>query len=809
MKYVQFAQGSSFPYPNHAVDPKKKDAKWCMQYAKAAYYDFTFAYPKGVLASNGGDYDKNRMYALGKQPNTQYKRWLGVDQQTNNTWLSIDWSIRSIISTYRDRTISRLMKEDYNVIATAVDALAKTEEVQYYSDMVAKLAVMDLLKEVNSDLATHPIVMPKADDPMDMEELKMRMANGEQFNRSKDAELAIMLGFYENGYTSFRRAVYEDLFDYGIAGVKDWLGDDNKPKFRRVDPKCAVTSFSKDATFNGIVHAGELIEVPLVELATLTNEDGSKMFTEEELQEFASTLIGRYGNPSMLNYSNGWLRPIDKFKCQVMDIEFFTYNDNVYADVSDENGNSDFRKSDYGRGKKSNKYKRKRIEYVYKCKWIVGTDHCYDWGMAYDQKRSQNTEKKAKTKLSYTFCAYNFSDMKAQSFMDRLIPYIDDYQLTMLKIQNFKNRAVPSGWWINLDMLENVALSKGGKNMEPKELLQMFFETGVLVGRGLQMDGSQYPGNIQPVIAIANTAAAELAMFYQDLLNTISAIEKMTGYNEITSGEPNPKTLIPGYEIANQSTNDALYPLSWAEENISLRLAENVLCRTQQGLKKGGVSGYAKAINSSTLKFIELDKGLSLREFGVMLEKKSTEQDRMWIMQQLQGDIANGFLSTADAIMIINTHNAKQAMEILAYRVKKAKEQAQKYELQKLQAQSMGNAQVAQAAEAAKQQTKMMELQADIEKHQMIIMGELKKKEMELQAQIQMKMLELGVKQEMNTESNMVKKHGYDVTAEAKIIASDVQNEGKAIASAINAEGAIEKQKEANKKPQPKSPSKK
>ena len=181
--------------------------------------------------------------------------------------------------------------------------------------------------------------------------------------------------------------------------------------------------------------------------------------------------------------------------------------------------------------------------------------------MCYDQKRSPNDKKKAQTKLSYHLSAYNFYEMKAQGFMERLVPYLDDYQLTMLKIQNFKNRAVPSGWWINLDALENVALTKGGASMQPKELLQMFFETGVLVGRSLDAAGNPLAGNVQPVIPIENTAASELQMFYQDLINTISMVEKMTGYNDITSGNPNPKTLVPGYQLANQSTNDALFLL--------------------------------------------------------------------------------------------------------------------------------------------------------------------------------------------------------------------------------------------------------
>lgn len=805
MRYVDISGGGNFPYPNHDVNPDKKNGAWCMQYAKAAWFDWASSYPKGVFSNNAGDYQKWRMYALGKQPISPYKKILGVDDATNETWLTVDWSVRAIVSEYRDKAISRLMKEDYGIVATPIDMLAHTEVTQYYAEMRAKLAIRDLMIQQNPELASHPLIMLQSGEPLDVEELAMRVDMGEQFNRSKDAEMAIELGMFENDYKSLRRAIYEDLFDYGVAGVKDWLGDDNKAKFRRVNPEAVVTSFCKDATFNDLVHAGELIDVSLIDLATITDKEGNLVFTEKELQEFAGSIAGKWGNPRMPGTGNGFLKPYDKYKCKVLDIEFFTYNEYSYKDTADEYGNSDFRKADNGRGKRSDKYKRKKFQYVYKCKWVIGTDKVYDWGMCYDQKRSVDVKKKAKTKLSYTFCAYNFYEMKAQSFMEKLIPYLDDYQLTMLKIQNWKNRSVPSGWWINLDMLENVALSKGGAAMQPKELLRMYFETGIMVGRGLDAAGNPFQGNIQPVIPIENSSMQELAGYHQDLLTTVMAIERMTGYNDITAGNPNPKTLVPGYELANQSTNDALYPMAWAEETISKKLAYNILSRMQQGIKKGGITGYAPALNTNLLRFIQVNPEISLRDYGIDLQKRTTEQEKIWIMQQVQQDIANGLLDVSDAILIINTHNAKQSMQILAFKVKKAKEKAQQYELQKLQMQSEGNAQVAQASEQAKMQGREMEIMADMKKEEMRIMGELKKEEMRLQAQIQMKALELGIKQDMNTESNIVKQHGYDVTAQAKIIASGIDQEGKVIATELAGEFAKEKQEIANKKPVSKS----
>jgi hypothetical protein len=769
MRYIQYGAGAQWAYPDHSVSPKEKGRDFCMAYAKAAWHDWSFVYPKGIFSNNSGDYDKYRLYALGKQPISPYKKYFGIDKQNNHTWLTVDWTVRPIVSQYRDKAISRLMKQSHNIVATPIDMMAKSELDQYYADMKAKLAVQQLMQQVNQELGSHPMIKLQSGEPMDMEELEMRISSGEQFNRSKDAELAIEVGLYENNFEIIRRSIYEDLFDYGVAGYKDWLGDDNKAKFRRVDPQSIIINYCRKPDFSDLIHAGEVIDVSLIDLALVTDAEGNKLFDDKTLQEFAGSIAGRWGNPSFVGPGTAYYKPYDKFKCKVFDIYFYTYNDYTFTDRKTKDGNPVFRMEEYNRGKEGNdRYKRKCFREVYKCKWIVGTDYCYDWGKMEDQKMPQNPKKKAMTELPYKFIAYNFYEMKAQGIMERLVPYLDEYQLTTLKIQNWKNRAVPSGWWIDLEALENVALSKGGKAMQPKELLQMFFETGVLVGRSKTPSGEPMGPNWKPVIPIENSALSELVNLYQDLENTIRQIEATTGYNPITAGDPNPKTLVPGYETANISTDDALFPLSFSERFLSRCLAENVLLRMQQGVQKGGAEGYGRALNSNTLTFIRISPAIALREYGIELEERTSDDQRMWLMQQLQQDIANGFLDTSDAIQIINTHNAKQAQQILAYRVKKAKEVAQQQEIQKIQEASKSNAQVAQAAEQAKAQT--MQLQQQFELH---------KEQMKLDHEYRMKQLEMEVKDKMNED-----------TAHAKIAAQT-----------INSQGQIEKQHVANERP--------
>lgn len=747
--------GTPYAYPDHNIDPSEKGKQWCMDYAKAAMYDWNYIYPKTIFYNNGGAYELNRLYAIGQQPVNQYKTWLGVDKETNDSWLNISWEVRPIVSKYRDIAIARLIQQEYGIVATAIDPTAKSELDHYYAQAKAKIMVRKLMEQKNPELAGHPLLQRQPGEPVDMEEMEMRIDMGEQFNRSKDAEMLIQLGLYENDAQEYRRRLFEDLFDYGVAGYKEWLSEDNKPKFRKVNPECVVTNYCRKGNFDDLIHAGEVIDVALVDLALIKNEDGTPMYTEDQLTEMAVNVMGKWGNPNMLGPTGSYYKPYDKFKVKVFDISFFTYNNYYSNSFVNSKGNLVYEQKD--KAKSGNRrYSSKRIKYVYECKWIIGTDYAYDWGMAYDQKRDNNPKKKAETRLPYKFYAYNFYEMRAQSMMDRLRPLIDDYQLTVYKIQNFKNRAVPSGWWIDLDALENVGLSKGGKNMTPMQLLDMFFQTGVLVGRSTDITNNNV--NYKPVIPIENTAASELAMFYQDLQFTLQQIQGIVGLNEITDGStPNPKTLVPGYENANIATNNALFPLSFAEKQLFQSLGEDIMCRTQQGIKKGGVSGYAPAINSNTLQFVEASPDMALREYGIMLEEKSTEEQKQLLMMNMQQDKANGFLDTSDEIYVLNTYNIKMAQQILGYRVKKAKEAIQQEKM-------MINQQTIQGQQQSAQLTAQMAAQA------LQLEWQLKTQymEREMDRKERLLTLELQGKAEIN-----------NTTATAKVVTQQTANQGK------------------------------
>jgi hypothetical protein len=188
-------------------------------------------------------------------------------------------------------------------------------------------------------------------------------------------------------------------------------------------------------------------------------------------------------------------------------------------------------------------------------------------------------------------------------------------------------------------------------------------------------------------------------------------MKQTVGLNDITDAStPNPKTLVPGYENANQGTNNALYQMQMGERWLYEQLCNDMLVLTQQALKNGDISGYAPALNSGTLQFLKVSKSLGTRPYGIMLQEKATTEQKQFLMQQMQADIANGLLDSGDVAYVLNTYNIKQAQQLLWYKVKKNKEIQQKMKQASDQQLIQGNAQVGM-------QSKQMEMQLEVLRH--------------------------------------------------------------------------------------------
>jgi hypothetical protein len=709
-------------FPLDSIDPAKKDGTWGLAWAKAAYYNFQYFVPRTCFYNSADKYEELRLYALGQVPINKFKKMFGVDEQTNLSWLNINWTPPHAIGTIRDIAISRMCQQEYDIVATPIDPMAKSDADALYAALRARVAIREQAQKTNPQLAQHPMVQARPGEPMDEEELNMRLEFGEQFNRSKDAEQAIKLGMYENNEHNLRRGWYEDFFDVGVSGYIEWLDKTtNKPKAEKINPESFITSYSRFNDFRDLRYAGPIVDMDITDLAMIRNKDGEPTFTDQQLEMMASDVAGRWGNPQILGRSSYYFKGFDRFKVKVLKLRWKSYNDYYYNEWRDKTDNPQFEFKNYSTAQNSKrKYPSKRVEVAYEISWVVGTDYYFDFGLMENQSRSADPTKKGAVSLGIKLFAPNFYEMRAEAMMERLLPIMDQYLMNWYRIQNLKNRMIPSGWWIDLDALESAALTKGGKKMTALELLDMFFQTGVLVGRSKDIMGDTNV-NYKPVIPIQNSMFQDLVALFQDMGGQLMSMKQTVGLNDVTDATTPPeRMLVPGIESANQGTNNALYPMQFGEKHLYQQLANDIMIRTQQGLQKGGVSGWGPSLGSNTLKFIEVDKGLALRNFGIMLEEKPSDDQRMFLIQQFQPDLMNGTLDVSDCIVVMNTYNTKQAAMYLSWKVKKNKQQVQQNAMMNSQQQIQGSQQTVQMTQQFEIQLQQLKDQAAQSKAEMM-----------------------------------------------------------------------------------------
>ena len=73
--------------------------------------------------------------------------------------------------------------------------------------------------------------------------------------------------------------------------------------------------------------------------------------------------------------------------------------------------------------------------------------------------------------------------------------FADMIQLTHLKLQQVLSRMVPDGVYLDADGLAEIDLGNG-TNYNPQEALNMYFQTGSVIGRSMTQDGEFNNGKV-------------------------------------------------------------------------------------------------------------------------------------------------------------------------------------------------------------------------------------------------------------------------------------------------------------------------
>ena len=204
--------------------------------------------------------------------------------------------------------------------------------------------------------------------------------------------------------------------------------------------------------------------------------------------------------------------------------------------------------------------------------------------------------------------------------------------------------------YLDVDGLAEVDLGNG-TNYNPKEALNMYFQTGSIVGRSMTQDGDMNPGKVPIQELNSSNGMAKIQSLIQTYQYYLQMIRDVTGLNEVRDGsKPDKDALLGMQKLAVAQSNTAtrhildagLYLTLRACENISLRIADSLEYELTNEALVNSISLY----NVATLQEI---KDLHLYDFGIFLELEPDEEEKQTLEQNIQIALQSQQINLEDA----------------------------------------------------------------------------------------------------------------------------------------------------------------
>lgn len=717
----------SYSYPDPFVDPRKKDEKYIGQYMRAAWYENSELYPNGFFRS-WEKYHQIKKYMMGQQSTGKYNKQMDPLHQGNpdKTWLNIDGSILALIPKFRRIAVSMLGKRKYDLQANVIDPVAVEDRDKYYKKILSKIMVRKKLEEMGlSDKAE--VLGLKDSDPQNEEELEMKMKYGYKHDYALNMEIALNLVLNcHNKFEEIRRGVREDLVDFGIGCIQEYIDSNGIIRVRKPDIQQLVVGYSKQKDFSDTRHIGETHYKTIHQIA----KESKGKFTVEQLKDIAETHAGYLRNPR--NYQGDEYL---NYRVQVFELEFYSTNVRTHEKRVNKYGNKVVTKAKPKRNYNSRSYSSMEYNVVYKGKWIVGTDYYYDCGLATDMKRHKNNL--SETKLSYHIIVPELYEMQTSSIGEQLITIADQLQIAWRKFQNAVLRARTAGIWVDIGTLLNVPLKgAGGERFKPLEVVDLLYQRGDLIFKGYDDYGKPLP--YKPIGELQGTNTEDLTKWFGVINGLLDLARGIVGFNEITDAStPDPRTLKTVAQLSVDSTNNSIDDLRAAEISLVKEMANDLTLRIQDQLAKGEeISGYYKALGKNTADFMRVDPTATRYTFGVDIIEAPTDVQKAKLDMRIEKALDKGELTYADVTFIENFTNINQAEEMLSYRVRKNLERQQAEKDRAIQLTAEEQRKSAAMAEAEKRKTIMLDGKVKFEIEKFKALAKLKESEAKNQARL-------------------------------------------------------------------------
>jgi len=732
-------------FPSQAVsDAEKLSYDYGLKVAKAIETEWFYNdYNQSRYTTNKNNYHNLRLYARGEQSVQKYKDELSINGDLS--YLNLDWKPVPIIPKFVDIVVNGIAERMYDIKAYSQDPFSVHKRTQYMKDVLSDINLKELHDYNNSEFG----INTRNSDIKELPETKEELALHMQLTYKQSIELAeeqalssLMKG---SNYELIKKRFYYDLTVLGIGAVKTNFNTSEGATVEYVDPADLVYSYTESPYFEDLYYIGEVKKIPINELA--------KQFPHLSQEDLEDILKNKNYHQSNYNQGSAQYKEMDENKVQVLYFNYKTYMNEVYKVKQVGSGADKIIEKDDSFNPPADKEGgftklQRAIEVLYEGALILGTNKLLKWELSKNMLRPKSDFNKVK--MNYSIVAPRMYKGKIESLVRRITGFADMIQLTHLKLQQIMARMVPDGVYLDADGLAEVDLGNG-TNYNPQEALNMFFQTGSVIGRSYTGDGDINAAKIPIQEITSGSGGNKIQALIGNYNYYMQMIRDTTGLNEARDGStPDKNALVGVQKLAAANSNTATRHILQSGLFLTAEIAEKLSLRISDIVEYSPTrDAFIHAIGAHNVATLEELKELYLYDFGIFIELQPDEEEKMLLENNIQVALAQQSIELEDAIDIREIKNLKLANQLLKLRRRKKIIKDQALAQQNIQAQAQANAQAQQVAAQAEMQknqainandAQLAQIKAELESQRMIQEVQHKKELMQLEFQMNMQL---------------------------------------------------------------------
>ena len=648
-------------FPSQAVsDAEKRSTKYGLEIAKAVESEWFKKDSGGSrFFSNRDNFHNLRLYARGEQSIKKYKDELSINGDLS--YLNLDWKPVPIIPKFVDIVVNGIAERAYDLKAYSIDNVATAARTKYVQGLVEDMRLKDFKTQVQQSTGLDTFKNDKSKIPESEEELSLHMQLDYKQAVEIAQEEAITNVFDLNKYDLLKKRLDYDIAVLGIGCVKNSFNTAEGIKLDYVDPSDIVYSYTDSPYFEDLYYVGEVRRVSIVELKKQFPE-----LTNEDIEE----IEGKGDSSLLYNRTNA----TDKNYVYILYFEYKTYENQVYKVKETISGGDKAIKKDDKFNQPADSRSRfqkvnRSIECLYEGAKIVGHDTLLKWNKAVNMTRPKSDI--TKVQMSYNIVAPRMYKGKTESLVSRMTSFADMIQITHLKLQQVLSRMVPDGVYLDADGLAEVDLGNG-TNYNPQEALNMYFQTGSVIGRSMTQDGDFNNGKIPIQELRTGAGGSKIQSLIQSYNYYLQMMRDVTGLNEARDGStPDKNALVGIQKLAAANSNTATRHILQAGLYLTLKTAECISLRISDVLEYSNTkNSFIQSLGKFNVNTLDEIKELHIHDFGIFLQLSHDEEEKQLLENNIQMAMNQKQIELEDAIDVREIKNLKLANQLLKLRRK-------------------------------------------------------------------------------------------------------------------------------------------